>query len=158
MPEKDNVEVNNPLFLKMLQPRPTVERPPTREIMLRVHLRQMQETFLVSKQPLKLEFKLNQRSGMLMTVMTKDQLPEVEVDKEEEEEIEAEADKETETLKLLDLMPKETLTLMIPDQREVEMLEEAESMRDLIEETAQEEPIEVEEKEKIEVLLVVMNH
>jgi len=158
MPEKDNVEVNNPLFLKMLQPRPTVERPPTREIMLRVHLRQMPETFLVSKQPLKLEFKLNQRKGMLMTVMTKDQLPEVEVDKEEEEEIEAEADKETETLKLLDLMPKETLTLMIPDQREVEMLEEAESMRDLIEETAQEEPIEVEEKEKIEVLLVVMNH
>ena len=158
MPEKDNVEVNNPLFLKMLQPRPTVERPPTREIMLRVHLKQMPETFLVSKQPLKLEFKLNQRSGMLMTVMTKDQLPEVEVDKEEEEETEAEADKETETLKLLDLMPKETLTLMIPDQREVEMLEEAESMRDLIEETAQEEPIEVEEKEKIEVLLVVMNH
>lgn len=158
MPEKDNVEVKHPLFLKMHQPRPTVERPPTREIMLRVHLRQMQETFLVSKQPLKLEFKLNQRRGMLMTVMTKDQLPEVEVDKEEEEEIEAEADKETETLKLLDLMPKETLTLMIPDQREVEMLEEAESMRDLIEETAQEEPIEVEEKEKIEVLLVVMNH
>jgi len=152
------VVVKHPLFLKMLQPRPTVERPPTREIMLRVHLRPMQETFLVSKQPLKLEFKLNQRRGMLMTVMTKDQLPEVEVDKEEEEEIEAEADKETETLKLLDLMPKETLTLMIPDQREVEMLEEAESMRDLIEETAQEEPIEVEEKEKIEVLLVVMNH
>jgi len=158
MPEKDNVEVKHPLYLKMLQPRPTVEMPPTREIMLRAHLRQMQETFLVSKQPLKLEFKLNQRRGMLMTVMTKDQLPEVEVDKEEEEEIEAEADKETETLKLLDLMPKETLTLMIPDQREVEMLEEAESMRDLIEETAQEEPIEVEEKEKIEVLLVVMNH
>jgi hypothetical protein len=152
------VEVKHPLFLKMHQPRPTVERPPTREIMLRVHLRQMQETFLVSKQPLKLEFKLNQRRGMVMTVMTKDQLPEVEVDKEEEEEIEAEADKETETLKLLDLMPKETLTLMILDQREVEMLEEAESMRDLIEETAQEEPIEVEEKEKIEVLLVVMNH
>jgi len=158
MPEKDNVEVKHPLFLKMHQPRPTEERPPTREIMLRVHLRQMQETFLVSKQPLKLEFKLNQRKGMLMTVMTKDQLPEVEVDKEEEEEIEAEADKETETLKLLDLMLKETLTLMIPDQREAEMLEEAESMRDLIEETAQEEPIEVEEKEKIEVLLVVMNH
>jgi len=150
--------VKHPLFLKMLQPRPTVERLPTREIMLRAHLRQMQETFLVSKQPLKLEFKLNQRRGMLMTVMTKDQLPEVEVDKEEEEEIEAEADKETETLKLLDLMLKETLTLMIPDQREAEMLEEAESMRDLIEEMAQEEPIEVEEKEKIEVLLVVMNH
>ena len=158
MPEKDNVVVKHPLYLKMLQPRPTVERPPTREIMLRVHLRQMPETFLVSKQPLKLEFKLNQRSGMLMTVMTKDQLPEVEVDKEEEEETEAEVDKETETLKLLDLMLKETLTLMIPDQREEEMLEEAESMRDLIEETAQEEPIEVEEKEKIEVLLVVMNH
>lgn len=157
MLEKVNVVVKPPLLLKIFQPRLTVERLPVREIMSRVHLRLMLETFLVSKQPLKLEFKLSQRSGVV-TVMTRDQLPEVEVDKEEEEETEAEADKETETLKLPDLMLKETLTLMIPDQREEEMLEEVESMRDLIEKTAQEEPTEVEEKEKIEVQSVVMNH
>lgn len=158
MLEKVNVEVKLPLLLKIFQPRLTVERLPAREIMSRVHLRLMPETFLVSKQPLKLEFKLSQRSGVV-TVMTRDQLPEVEVDKEEEEEPEeVEVVKETETPKLPDLMPKETLTLMIPDQREEEMLVEAESMRDLIEKTAQEEPTEVEEKEKIEAQSVVMNH
>lgn len=128
----------------------------------------MQEMSSISKSQTMIELRLK-RNGQVIVTMN-NQLEEVEVVKAleeveeeiEEEEVEEEemdkpSDMEIEMLKLPELMKKVTNTPMTPDQEEEEMPEE-ESMKVSIKKTELEEPIEVEEKEKIEVLPIeVMN-
>ena len=132
---------------------------PTKEIMSKAHLLKMLEMFSDLKLKLKLELP-NQRPEEEMTV-TMNQLAEVEVEEEEEEEVEEveiEVDTLAEMLKYQELTKKETSTLImeeVEEEEEVE-LEVALSTRDSIEKTVPEEPIEVEEKETIEELLMPM--
>lgn len=162
------VESNNPKLLQSHQLKVKVEQLQTKEITLKVLLLKMQEMSSISKLQTMIELRLK-RNGQV-TVTMNNQLEEVEVVKAleeveeeiEEEEVEEEemdkpSDMETEMLKLPELMEKVTNTPMTPDQEEEEMPEE-ESMKVSIKKTELEEPIEVEEKEKIEVLpMEVMN-
>jgi hypothetical protein len=72
------------------------------------------------------------------------------------EEVEIEVDTLAEMLKYQELMKKETSTLIMEEVEEEEEVDKevALSMRDSIEKTVPEEPIEVEEKEKIEELMM----
>jgi hypothetical protein len=136
-----------------------------KEIMSKDHLPKMLEMFLVLRQPLKLEFRPNQKNTPMIVTM-KVQLPEVVVKAlaevevevaEEEAEEKLKSDMVTEILKLQDLMEKETHTLMTLDQEEEEILEEVESMVDSINKMVPEElEEELEEKEMMELLTLMM--
>lgn len=130
-----------------------------RETMLKDLLLKMQETFLILRLLKMIELRSKRNQEEVMIVMKKDQLPEEEVDKDlvEEEEVVQQLVLEIKMQELQDLIKKATNLSMILDPREEEILDEVESMKDLIREMELEElEEEVEEKETIKLILILM--